>query len=600
MFQNFNTSKEKKFTSKRVKSLRALLKNDGLDGVIVPKVDRYQGEYISKIDERLTWISGFTGSAGTALILENTAVLFVDGRYSLQARNEVNQRIFVLENSSEVSIVAWLKSNIKCKLKIAFDPWLTTTKQVADFKKEASGIVNFLAKDNLIDKLWQKKPFEKSNQAFCLPNEISGETFPEKLDRVICILKSKNIKNYFFSKPDAICWLLNIRGYDVAHNPVVNCFGLLSENKKIIIFSENQEKFSNIIENSFYNSVRFEKFSSLKRLIQKSSGSIGYDQNYLPYKIYQYMRSAEKEVFLEADPANIFKSIKNDTEIQGMRSAHIQDGIAFIKFLYWFFNLDQAIELDEVTIIKKLESFRKGTGHLKEISFDTICGSGPNGAIIHYRATENTNRKIELNDTILIDSGGQYSTGTTDITRTICRGRCNSRTRRLHTLVLKGLIALSSQCWPKGLTGQDLDPLARQFLWNSLNDYEHGTGHGVGAYLCVHEGPIGIHQKNKTKLEPGMILSIEPGFYQKDKMGLRLENLVIVKKVERSVSKDFLCFENLTCVPFQKNMLDLSILNKKEKTWLNSYHKIIYEKISPNLTLAESKWLKKQCSPINT
>ncbi len=600
MFQNFNSSKEKKFTSKRVKSLRVLLIKQGLDGVIIPKVDRYQGEYIPKADERLAWISGFTGSAGTALILENTAVLFVDGRYSLQARNEVSQRIFALENSSETSIVTWLKTNIGCKLKIAFDPWLTTTKQVMDFQKEAKGMVNFLEKDNLIDKLWQKKPFKKSNQAFCLPNKTSGEPFPEKMERVASILKSKKIKNYFFSKPDAICWLLNIRGYDVVHNPVVNCFGLLSDDKKIIIFSEDREKFSQIIENPIYRSVRFEKFSSLKRLIQKSPGSIGYDHNYLPWKIYQYMRSAGKEVVPEPDPANILKGIKNDIEIQGMKSAHFQDGIAFIKFLYWFFNLDLATELDEITIIKKLESFRKSSGHLEEISFDTICGSGPNGAIIHYRATETTNRKINVNDTILIDSGGQYLSGTTDITRTICRGRCKVRTRRLYTLVLKGLIALSSQYWPKGLTGQDLDPLARQFLWNSLNDYEHGTGHGVGVYLCVHEGPIGIHRKNRIKLEPGMILSIEPGFYQKDKMGLRLENLVVVKKIGKSISKEFLCFENLTCVPFQKNMLDVSLLDNREKTWLNSYHNIIYEKISPSLTLEESKWLKKQCSPVNT
>ena len=598
MFQSFKNSKGKNHTPQRVELLRALIKNSKLDGVIIPKADRYQGEYIPPEDERLTWISGFTGSAGTALVFAESAVLFVDGRYSLQAKIEVNGRIFKVEDSTKTSIVNWLKINFKYQPKIAFDPWLTTVSQVKNFLKESEGKIKFLPRMNLVDKLWERNSGESSEKIFHLSNEISGESVSRKLNKILTILKVNNIKNYIFCKPDAICWLLNIRGNDVAHNPVVNCFAILRDSGEIIIFSENLEKFSELKNKPPYRKIHFKKFSELNNFIINSKGSIGFDQNHLPWKIYQYLESSNKKTMLISDPANTLKSIKNSTEINGMISAHLRDGLAFIKFMHWFFRLDKTSELDEISLIKKIESYRRNTGFLREISFDTICGSGPNGAIIHYRATNESNRKINKDDIILIDSGGQYLDGTTDITRSICRGICDTNTKRLYTLVLKGLIALSRQRWPRGLTGRDLDPVARQFLWNSLNDYEHGTGHGVGAYLCVHEGPIGINRKSNIELEPGMILSIEPGFYQKHKFGIRLENLVLVKKVTGYPNESFLCFETLTYVPFQRNMLDISILDKKEKIWLNSYHKSILDNIGPKLSSNELKWLTRQCAPI--
>ncbi len=598
MFQNFKNNNERKHTFQRVKSLRTLIKNYKIDGVIIPKADRYQGEYIPPEDERLNWITGFTGSAGTALVCAESAVLFVDGRYSLQAKNEVNGRIFRVEDSTKTSIVNWLKINFKSQPKIAFDPWLTTVSQVKNFLKEAEGKINFQPRMNLVDKLWERNSGESLKKAFHLSNEISGESFSKKLNKILTILKVNGIKNYIFCKPDAICWLLNIRGNDVVHNPVVNCFAILRDSGEIIIFSENIAKFSELKNKPLYRKIHFKKFSELRNFIINSKGSTGFDQNHLPWKIYQYLESSNKKIIQMSDPATTLKSVKNSTEIDGMISAHLRDAVAFIRFMYWFFKLDRTSELDEISLIKKLESYRRNTGFLREISFDTICGSGSNGAIIHYRATNKSNRKIKKNDIILIDSGGQYLEGTTDITRSICRGTCDKRTKRLYTLVLKGLIALSSQRWPRGLTGRDLDPVARQFLWNSLNDYEHGTGHGVGAYLCVHEGPIGINRTNNIALEPGMILSIEPGFYQKHKFGIRLENLVLVKKVTDQTKESFLCFETLTSVPFQRNIIDISILDKKEKIWLNSYHKSILDKIGPKLSYNELKWLTRQCAPI--
>ena len=598
MFQNFKNSNERKHTPQRVKSLRTLIKNYKIDGVIIPKADRYQGEYIPPEDERLNWITGFTGSAGTALVCAESAILFVDGRYSLQAKNEVNGRIFRVEDSTKTSIVDWLKINFKYQPKIAFDPWLTTVSQVKNFLKEAEGKINFQPRMNLVDKLWERNSGESLKKAFHLSNEISGESFSKKLNKILTILKVNGIKNYIFCKPDAICWLLNIRGNDVVHNPVVNCFAILRDSGEIIIFSENIAKFSELKNKPLYRKIHFKKFSELRNFIINSKGSTGFDQNHLPWKVYQYLEHSDKKFIQMSDPANTLKSVKNSTEIDGMISAHLRDAVAFIRFMYWFFKLDRTSELDEISLIKKLESYRRNTGFLREISFDTICGSGSNGAIIHYRATNKSNRKIKKNDIILIDSGGQYLEGTTDITRSICRGTCDKRTKRLYTLVLKGLIALSSQRWPRGLTGRDLDPVARQFLWNSLNDYEHGTGHGVGAYLCVHEGPIGINRTNNIALEPGMILSIEPGFYQKHKFGIRLENLVLVKKVTGQTNESFLCFETLTSVPFQRNIIDISILDKKEKIWLNSYHKSILDKIGPKLSYNELKWLTRQCAPI--
>ena len=598
MFQNFKNSNERKHTPQRVKSLRTLIKNYKIDGVIIPKADRYQGEYIPPEDERLNWITGFTGSAGTALVCAESAILFVDGRYSLQAKNEVNGRIFRVEDSTKTSIVNWLKINFKSQPKIAFDPWLTTVSQVKNFLKEAEGKINFQPRMNLVDKLWERNSGESLKKAFHLSNEISGESFSKKLNKILTILKVNGIKNYIFCKPDAICWLLNIRGNDVVHNPVVNCFAILRDSGEIIIFSENIAKFSELKNKPLYRKIHFKKFSELRNFIINSKGSTGFDQNHLPWKVYQYLEHSDKKFIQMSDPANTLKSVKNSTEIDGMISAHLRDAVAFIRFMYWFFKLDRTSELDEISLIKKLESYRRNTGFLREISFDTICGSGSNGAIIHYRATNKSNRKIKKNDIILIDSGGQYLEGTTDITRSICRGTCDKRTKRLYTLVLKGLIALSSQRWPRGLTGRDLDPVARQFLWNSLNDYEHGTGHGVGAYLCVHEGPIGINRTNNIALEPGMILSIEPGFYQKHKFGIRLENLVLVKKVTDQTKESFLCFETLTSVPFQRNIIDISILDKKEKIWLNNYHKSILDKIGPKLSYNELKWLTRQCAPI--
>lgn len=597
MFQNFNTKQETKHTPQRIKALRNLMNVKGVEGIIVPKVDRFQGEYIPETEERLAWISGFTGSAGTALILLNSAVLFVDGRYTIQAKKEVDTKIFEIINSNSVSITDWLQRKITQQTKIVFDPWLTTVLQAQNFFQNKN--IKFLARSNFIDQLWVRKLIKEPIQAFYLDYKYAGESFTQKLAKIRLELSSKSIRNYMFCKPDAICWLLNIRGGDVEHNPIVNCFAILKHDDTVILFSENLKKFSKIIENQKHKNLSFENFSKLKPTIKSLKGSTGFDISHVPYKINKYLASARKKVVYISDPADAFKSIKNTIEIKGIRKAHQRDGVAHVKFLYWFFSLPKKIQLDEITIIKKLETCRANTGQLKEISFDTICGSGPNGAIIHYRATEKSNRRLNINDVILIDSGGQYIEGTTDITRVICKGKIDNKTKTSYTHVLKGLIALSSQLWPKGLTGQDLDPIARQFLWNTLSDYEHGTGHGVGAYLCVHEGPAGINRKNKIELKPGMILSIEPGFYKKNKYGIRLENLVLVQEVKHVIRKDFLFFETLSTVPFQKNMLRIDLLDEHEKKWLNKYHKSVVSNIGPKLSPAELKWLENQCTPIS-
>ena len=598
MYQNFNVKSDAKYSLERVQELRSLMKQRKLDGVIVPKVDRYQGEYIPKEEERLSWLSGFTGSAGTALILKKTAVLFVDGRYTLQATKEVNRDIFSIINSTKISISDWMNENCLKREIIAFDPWLTTVAQVNQLREKSRKQYKLEAASNLIDQMWQRNFNMAKSTVFCLANKYSGETFKSKLTRINKLLSDKKIRNYLFCKPDAICWLLNIRGDDIDHNPLVNCMALLKSDGAIIIFSENPKKFSKLLQNVTFKNVKFEEYSTLGKWFARLEETIGLDPYYLPWKIHTLLKSKKANIIYFEDPANSLKCIKNNSEIRNAKSAHRIDATAFIKCMYWFSQLSKEIEIDEISLIKKLEFYRKETGCLKGISFDTICGSGPNGAVIHYRATEKTNRIIKSNDLILIDSGGQYLEGTTDLTRTISREECDKDTKKLYTMVLKGLIALSSQVWPEGLTGQDLDPFARQFLWNSYNDYDHGTGHGVGSYLCVHEGPIGIHKTSKTVLKPGMVLSIEPGFYKKGKFGIRLENLVVVKKSKRAGNKDYLSFESLSCVPFQKNLLDLNCLESKEREWLNTYHSFVFNSVSSNLSQNERDWLQVQCQPI--
>ena len=598
MFQNFNTNNQSKYSYDRVKSLRSLLKKKNLDGVIVPKVDRYQGEYIPLEEERLSWLTNFSGSAGMAIVSQNAAAIFVDGRYRLQAQKEVDTSIFSIKSLPQTSLVTWLKENVGISKRIAFDPWLTTTQQVKNFSQECEKQITFVSRANLIDKLWRRERSAEQKKAFLHEKKFCGELFQSKLKRVQEELAINGLDNYFFCKPDAVCWLLNIRGYDVPHNPIVNCFALLKHNKEIVIFSENPSKFSEIPNNKQFKKILFTEFSQMKKFISSCEGNIGFDHNHTPWKLYQLFKTCKKEILSFHDPANQLKSIKNIVEIDGMKSAHVHDATAFIKFLYWFFKKSATTALDEISLIKNLESFRHGTGHLQEISFDTICGSGPNGSIIHYRATTSSNRKIKRDEIILIDSGGQYFEGTTDITRSICRGQCDKRIKKLYTLVLKGLISLSSQIWPRGLTGQDLDPLARIFLWKDLKDYAHGTGHGVGAFLCVHEGPIGIHKMSKAELKPGMILSIEPGYYEKNKLGIRLENLVVVNEVVTGNGKGFLKFDALTLVPFQKNMIDFSIMGKSDISWLNSYHRSIVKTIGARLSKDEAAWLETQCAPV--
>jgi Xaa-Pro aminopeptidase len=557
----------------QINILRNKFKEYNIDGYIIPRNDDYFTEY-SRIN-RLKFISNFSGSAGTAIILKNKNYLFTDGRYTIQSQIESGKdfKIFGYEKLVDCDLFK--------NLILGIDPKLFTYKQIKKFftKKNKIKFIN----NNLIDEI-KKKKINNNDPFFSLKKDIVGESSSSKINKISKYLKKNNSDYLFVSAPENVAWILNIRGSDVPNTPVPNCRLIISRSKKIFLISKIQ-KIKKLIDEKIVSSkelINLNDFS--KKVIQLKGSSFIIDDKSCSIFFEKIIKSKFK-IIKKEDPTYILKAIKNKTEIKNMIDAHILDGAALTKFLYWIKNVNKK-KITEVEAQNKLENFRKINKNYLYSSFDTIAGSGKNGAIVHYRATKKNCKTIEKKDIFLCDSGGQYKFGTTDVTRTICFSKPNQKIKDIFTKVLKGHIAVANSNLKKDNIGKKIDNRARKFLKKDNLDYAHGTGHGVGFFLNVHEGPQSISKFNKVKLREGMILSNEPGYYKKNKFGIRIENLIYIKKVNKN-----LFFENLTMAPIEKDLINFKILTSSEKDYLFKYHLNVYSNISKYLNFKEKKWL---------
>lgn len=593
MFQSFSETSSPDQGPPRLAALRAELAREGLDGFIIPRADAHQGEYVAERDSRLAWLTGFTGSAGFCVALRDTAGIFIDGRYRVQVRAQVADD-FTPVHWPEVSLADWIAGNVPSGGMIGFDPWLHTVAQIRDLEEAHCG-VTFRRSANLVDRIWTDQPPAPAARAFVQPVELTGEPHAAKIDRLSETLAPASCA--VLTLPDSICWLLNIRGGDVPRTPFLHGFALLHAAGEVTFFV-NDAKLADLGDH-LGPKVRIAPVDAFLAVLASLEGPVRIDPNSCPVIVADTLRDAGTEVIEAPDPCAVPKACKTEAELDGARAAHLRDGAAMARFLCWL-DRQPAGSLTEIDVVTQLEAERAATNALRDISFDTISGAGSNGAIVHYRVTEKTNRRVEQG-LLLVDSGGQYVDGTTDITRTISIGPAGPEEKRAFTLVLKGMIGISRLRWPKGLAGRDLDALARVALWEHGLDYGHGTGHGVGSYLSVHEGPQRLARTGTVPFQPGMILSNEPGFYKEGAFGIRIENLVVVESAPALPGEtvpEMLRFETLTYAPIDTSLIDTDLLTSAERDWLNAYHAEVLDRIGPLVEGDVSAWLARACAPI--
>lgn len=581
-------------SAKRLQALWNELERRGLDGFIIPHADEYQGEYVPPYAQRLAWLTGFTGSAGLAIVHRNNSTIFVDGRYTIAVREQIDQNLFKICHISECPPEKWLSEQPAAKL--GYDSWLHTPKDLdklkAACKKAGSELIS--CKNNPIDAIWSEQP--KIPLAAVIPHPLcyAGETSQAKREKIAQILIDDNIDATVLTTPDSIAWLLNIRGGDVPYAPLPLCFAILYNNTKVDLFLHPQKIVKGLVEHLGKAVTIYSPDSLAKKLneLGQAKKSVLLDPKYAASWIFEQAAGAK---LIEGDnPCLLAKACKNNTEITGIRAAHHRDGVALTRFLYWLNKNALNKTIDEIQAAERLEQFRLENDNIQYLSFETISAAGANAAIVHYQVSPKTNRILEKNSIYLVDSGGQYLDGTTDVTRTVVIGKATSEQKTRFTQVLKGHIALASCRFPKGTTGSQLDVLARHALWQAGVDYQHGTGHGVGSYLSVHEGPQSISQKaNNVALKAGMVISNEPGYYKEGAFGIRIENLVLVTEAQdiKGGETPMLGFETLTLAPIDLNLVDISLLDKQEIAWLNDYHKKVFREIGEELDDEERDWL---------
>ena len=599
MYQSFDDEERGGSTRRRVSALRRVLKAGNLNGLLVPHGDEHQ-----TAPERLSWLTGFTGSAGTAVVLEDGAALFVDGRYTLQGREQADISVFEVLVTPEAKPSQWIASKLTKGSIIGYDAKLHTVREIERLSETLakSGITLEAVEANPIDRLWKKRPAAQEGPIVPHGMEFAGERAEDKIAKVQAGLSADKADALLLTQLDSIAWLFNIRGGDVRHAPVADAFAIVPANGRPTLFVDPSKAGSNVrghledfVDIAPPNALEA-KFAELGN----ANARVRLDPETAPIRFAQALKEAGAKVVSGSDPCILPKAIKNAVEIAGARTAHLRDGVAMARFLAWLDDQVGSGRIDEVGAAMKLESFRRETGQLKDISFDTISAVGPNGAIVHYRPTNKSKRLLKGNTLYLIDSGGQYPDGTTDITRTIAIGSPTKEMRHHYTLVLKGHIAIASARFPKGTRGQDLDPLARRALWQEGLDYDHGTGHGVGSYLYVHEGPQRLSKLGSVALEPGMVLSNEPGLYREGEYGIRLENLMLVTPPApiEGGTREMLGFETLTLVPFDRRLIDVALLTREERAWLDAYHAEVRRKIEPLLKSDDRPWLRHATAPI--
>ena len=579
----------------RTEQLLAELIRRGLNGFLVPLADEHQGEYIPPRAQRLAWLTGFTGSAGLAIVYDRGSAIFVDGRYTLQAQDQVDVALFQPKHLMDEPPRDWLKANLQSGDKIGFDPWLHTPDSLETLRQACSQVgAELIASDNNpIDVIWADQPAPPVAPAVPHAMRYAGEDSASKRQRVAKQLSAEKIDAAVLTLPDSIAWLLNIRGGDVTHNPIALSFALMHADGHVELFID-ERKISQGLREHLGNSVSIQQPNrfgdALARLQNKT---VRADGRSAPVWVFNTLEQAGANINKGADLCLLPKACKNATELDGARAAHRRDGLALCRFFHWL--AENGAGQDEMTVSEQLHAFRADSGELKDLSFDTISGAGPNGAIVHYRVTPQTNKVLAPGTLYLVDSGAQYQDGTTDVTRTVAIGNSSEEHRDRFTRVLKGHILLARARFPKGTSGSQLDTLARYALWQAGLDFDHGTGHGVGSYLSVHEGPQRISKiPNDIALEPGMIISNEPGYYKTGEYGIRIENLVAVTEAQdiSGGERPMLGFETLTLAPIDLNLVEPALLNKDEIDWLNDYHQRVFEVVSPQLNSAARAWLK--------
>ncbi len=603
-FQSFEDDAERAASEPRVAALRTELARRGLTGFIVPRSDRHQNEYVPACEQRLAWLTGFTGSAGVAIVLMHRAVLFVDGRYTLQVRDQVDTSIFAIEHLVEMPPDRWIGENLTADDRLGYDPWLHTVEAVEGLEKACAAVGTKLiaVEPDLIDAIWTDRPAPPLGAVKLHDLRFAGEAASEKLARIRAELAKQRADALVVSDPHAVAWTFNIRGADIAHTPLPLAFAIVPQADRPSLYIDGR-KLSNEVRNRLEALVDVCEPSDFARALEelgRQQKSVRLDQSTAAEALARLITSHGGKVSRGACPIALMKAVKNEVEIAGARAAHVRDGAAVTRFLAWFDREAPRGKLTEIDAVAALESFRRDTGLLKDISFPTIAAAGPDGAIVHYRVTAKSNRVITRGELFLIDSGGQYEDGTTDVTRTVAVGEPTAEMRDRFTRVLKGHIAIARTVFPEGTTGAQLDSFARQFLWVQGLDFDHGTGHGVGSYLSVHEGPARISKLGTTALKPGMILSNEPGYYKAGAYGIRIENLVLVVRAAAvaGAEKPLNAFETLTLAPIDRRLIVAEMLTLEEAAWLDAYHARVFETLAPLLDTETRAWLAAANRPL--
>lgn len=593
----------------RLAALREELARRNLDGFVIPISDEHLSEYVGAYAQRLAWLTGFGGSAGTVAVLKHTAAIFVDGRYTLQVRDQVDGTLYEYKSVPQDSLAEWIASNVPHGARIGFDPWLHTSswEKAAQRKLAEAGGELIAVASNPVDAVWDDQPEPSSAPAFLQDEALAGRSSADKRGAVAEWLKDKQLDAVVISALDSVAWLLNIRGSDVERTPVARSYVIAHADGTADWFIA-PEKVPAEVAAQLGNAIRICPYDSFPSALGGLSGKrIAADPERSVAAIFSLLEKGGAQVEKQTDPTILPKAIKNKAEQAGHRAAQARDGAAVARFLHWLSAEGPTGEVDELSAAARLQAFREQARDLRDLSFDTISGSGPNGAIVHYRVSEETNRKLEPGSVFLVDSGGQYPDGTTDITRTVWigPGQPSSELKDRYTRVLKGHIRLALQTFPAGTTGSQLDTLARQYLWEAGVDYAHGTGHGVGSFLAVHEGPQRIAKprnaggSSEQELLPGMIISNEPGYYKTGEYGIRIENLVLVE--ERRIpggEGEWMGFETLTLAPIDKTLVDIALLGTGETAWWNAYHQRVHAVLSPQLEGAALAWLEEACTPL--
>jgi Xaa-Pro aminopeptidase len=591
----------------RLKALREQLKANQLDGFVVPLTDEHMSEYVGSYAQRLAWLTGFEGSAGSAVVLPEEAAIFVDGRYTLQVRQQVSPTEWSYQSVPETSTTEWLKEHAPEGGRIGYDPWLHTRDWVRKAKEALAsrGAELVPVARNQIDEIWKDRPEASKAHLIVQPDQYAGKSAAEKRTEIGDWLQKQHADAAVLSALDSIAWAFNIRGADVTHTPVALAYALVHADGTADLFVAS-EKIGPDVRQHLGNGVRLHERAEFEQALGELKGkTVVVDPERAVAAIFEALERAGAKVVPQRDPTILPKALKNPAEIAGQKAAQERDGAVISKFLHWIDEEAPRGDVDELKASDHLEALRRENPELRDLSFDSISGAGPNGAIVHYRSSEKTTRKLEQGTLYLIDSGGQYVDGTTDITRTVAIGEPTAEMRDRFTRVLKGHIAIATAVFPKGTRGSQLDSFARRPLWEAGLDYAHGTGHGVGSFLAVHEGPqrispVGSPQSGGDEpLQPGMIISNEPGYYKTGEYGIRIENLVLVVPREiEGAEKEMLGFETLTFAPIDRRLIDPEMLEPEELIWLNCYHAHVMAKIGPQLEDADQQWLQRACAPI--